>query len=645
MKALYTSAKFLLSVILISGCAYYNTQWKKSLIWDDFTFDQIPGVEEYPGAVALFLLDEGEMVVFSGKLAFSTLTQHTVIKILNERGRKYANVVIPYSSHTEIENIRARAISPEGKIVLLEKDEIYDITLYPDYVFYSDVRAKIFTLKGLENGGLVEYQYTKNIRNPIYGAGWNFQHDDPTLISRYTLVIPPEWKIHWATYDIDLEPKEISWGVGSKRTLTWEARDLPGIDPEYGMPPRGEIRARVAFSPAGVESWEDVGKWFYGLAEERLKPDRGISELAQRLTADCQDNLEKLSVIYQFVQQNIRYVAVEVGIGGFQPHFAGEVWEARYGDCKDMGALIIALCRSVGLQTYPALVSTRFKAGVDRKLPSQQPFDHLIVYASLDPSGVWLDPTELYCPFGQLPWYDQGIDVLVIKEEGKTTFLGTPLNRPEDNRKVQELFVVLDEEGNIQCTGKTHFYGVSGMKIRKTMGKLSPVQRKDWLTRYLSFWCSSAEIDSFTVPDPFPPQDPLTIFYRFWAPHFASREGDFLIFEGGVLNRFESDYAYPEKERNYPLVFDYQQKNIDRVEILIPTGYQIYHLPQSDRVGSDIGNMTISYDQHGDTLLYKRSFEMGRIKVEPEEYPQFKEMLGWMARHDGEKIILKKMTQ
>jgi len=642
MKTFQSSVIIVILVLLISSCAHYDTQWKKGLIWDDFTFNQIPGTEEYQDVGAIFLLDEGEMNVFSGSVAFSSLTQHTVVKILNERGRKYANIVIPYSSQTEIEKIQARTISPEGRIILLEKDEIYDITLYPDFVFYSDIRAKIFTLKGVENGGLIEYQYTKNIRNPIYQSGWNFQHDDPTLISRFTLVIPQQWNVHWKNYNIDLEPDEVGWEAVSKKTMTWEARDIPGIDVEYGMPPKEGIRARIAFSPAGVESWDDVGKWFYNLSKERLKPNHKISELAHKLTASCQNDLEKLKAIYQFVQQNIRYLAVEVGIGGFQPHFVEEILEARYGDCKDMGVLIIALSRLVGLEVYPALVSTRYKAGVDVDLPSQHPFDHLIVYAPLDSSEIWLDATERHCPFGQLPRYDQGIDVLVIEEEGKITFRTTPLNSAENNRKIQELFVKLDEEGNIQCQGQTYYYGVPAMNLRKTLRNLNNTQQKDWLTRYISFWCSGSEINDFAIPDTLGNEDPLLLLYRFQAPNFASKEGDLMIFEGGVLNRLESDFDYSEKERNYPLEFDYNQKSIDRIKFLIPDGYQIHHLPKTEQINSDLGRISIFYDQRADTLIYERFFEMRQIRLEPEEYSQFKEILGWLTKHDREKIILRR---
>ena len=103
------------------------------------------------------------MLDFKETLSRSVLKRHQIIKILNRKGYPYANVTIPYSSSTKIRNIKARTISPDGEVFLLDEKKIYDITLYPDFIFYSDVRAKRFSFPAVDGGCVLEMTWEEHI--------------------------------------------------------------------------------------------------------------------------------------------------------------------------------------------------------------------------------------------------------------------------------------------------------------------------------------------------------------------------------------------------------------------------------------------------------------------------------------------------
>ena len=136
------------------------------------------------------------------------------------------------------------------------------------------------------------------------------------------------------------------------------------------MPPGSEIVARLALAPLEIETWEDVAEWFHKLAEPQIKAGKGVKELASTLTRGVENEEDKLRIIYEWVRDKIRYVAVDIGIGGYQPHPAEEVLGKRYGDCKDMTTLLCSLAREAGLEAYEAIVSTWQQGIPDTSLPS-----------------------------------------------------------------------------------------------------------------------------------------------------------------------------------------------------------------------------------------------------------------------------------
>jgi len=392
------------SLAILLSCAPAS-RWATHLDWQEYSLDTLPTQADYPDAGAVVLLDEANLEIFnSSGMAFSQLDRRMMIKVLNERGYKWANVTVPYSESSSITNIRARTILPNGKIIAISEKDVYDVTLYPQFVFYSDVRAKRFTMPAVEKGCVIEYSWRKTVRNFTYWTRWQFQHEEPTLLARYSVRCPSEWEINWKTFGVEIEPEVEKVPKGFKATRKWEVRDLPALVPEIGMPPGNQDIAHIMFSPVGMGKWDDIATWFHKLAAERWVPHKPIRNLVAELLRGVDDPVQKLRRIFEFVRDNVRYVAIEIGIGGYQPHFASSVLRNRYGDCKDMMTLIIAMASAAGIDTYPVLISTWQNGKVDTSLASQAHFNHAIAVASLpDSLEVWMDATEKYCAFGELP--------------------------------------------------------------------------------------------------------------------------------------------------------------------------------------------------------------------------------------------------
>ncbi len=592
--------------------------------------------KQYPGENALLLLDHGELEIFkSNQIAYSSFKRHRVVKILTKDGVSRANVTIPYSGSTTVPEIRARTIKADGTIFELDPEDIYDISLYPGFIFYADIRAKRFTLPGVEPGCVIEYGYEKNMRQFTYWDSWSFQNDIPTLLSRYKVRAPAEWDIRWRMQNIDITPQTAEVPAGFKQDYVWEARDLAPLVPETAMPPYKNTAASVIFSPVGVKNWKDVAHWYHELFYPRAKPDKSIREKTADLTADCRSDREKLENIYEFCRDYVRYVAISIGIGGYQPHFASEVLHNRFGDCKDKVCLMSAMASAAGLQVDPVLISTWQNGNVDTSLASHIFFNHVIGCAQLaDGSRVWMDPTSEPSCFQDLPWFDRDRRVLCIQKDRTYRWLKTPSSKPQQTITSRNWTVEIESDSvlllhmNAQITGARALIGRGALAGRRTS------QRKKWLKSTFLSGFAAVRVDTFNVENQNRLQLPLKIRAVFRAavkPGAFLRIGDFC---GAGL-----DGLFSEQSRRYDVRLPYGFQTVDTINILHPPDKNPKVGRYINRPAVPFGSCTLEVRENPGELYIQRVFTLRENRIGIDDYKNFKHFIDAVAILDRTAII------
>ena len=166
-------------------------------------------------------------------------------------------------------------------------------------------------------------------------------------------------------------------------------------------------------------SWAQLGRWYAQTANGRRELTPAMRAKAREISAAAANPMEIIQRLAAYVQHNVRYVAIEIGIGGYQPHAAQEVFASGYGDCKDKATLLSALLREVGIDSYYALINNN-RDYLSPDFPSMLAFNHVILAILLpDPAvatsimptlqheklGRFLlfDPTDDSTPLGYLP--------------------------------------------------------------------------------------------------------------------------------------------------------------------------------------------------------------------------------------------------
>ncbi len=624
---------------------------------------QQPSVSQYPEAGAIYLLDKATRIIHSD--GSSELIIHQIIKICRERGRRFAEVQIPYNEAFQRVRIDfAHTITREGKKIEVKKSAIHTITpasLAPYAALYSSLRTKTISMPAVGLGSTIEYKYRifqkKSLMKNHFWDGFYFQSEEPFVLSKYVLALPEERRFKKAEKGI--APPKVT-EKGNRRVYIWEKRDIPGLIPEPQMPPLSEVVPLLSVS--SVKDWEEVASWYWDLAKSRTRPDKAIRREVHRLIEGKKTSREKLRAIYNYCSSNIRYVGLEIGINGYQPHEAAKVFWLKYGDCKDKAALLVAMLQVAGIKSYLVLINTDHQIDID--LPSPGQFNHCIVAVpiqekrspkstltntSLKLPGkgfleyigkyIFLDTTAEVCSFGDLPIGDQNRDVLIIKEKG-AELAKTPLYRPEDNCCQRRIEVDLKENGAIFARAKVTTCGFYNLAYRASFRYLRPVERRKRLAEDLNRICPGANLREFEISDLTDLDKPVEEHYTFFAKNYAIKIGDKVLIKPALIEAMRSTALVSAEKRSYPILFQRKWERVEDVSINLPAGWKVETLPKSLSLRYPFGEFDVIYKDLGDKIIYRRRFRITQPEISIVDYSEFKQFYETIAYQDRKGIIL-----
>ena len=273
------------------------------------------------------------------------------------------------------------------RVELLQRERALEEQIYDGRrtasLFLDDVRV----------GDVVEYAYSRVGRNPVFGG---FSHG--TLRRAWSapagrvftrLVVDAGAEPSVVTRNESLDP--VRTVDGSMVEYVWDASDVAALDAEGSTPGWYFPWAHVEWS--GHADWNSVARWATPLYAVPQPLDPDVRRIAEGIAASHASPAQRLLASLRFVQSEIRYLGVEVGVGSHAPRAPGEVLARRFGDCKDKTVLLLSLLGELGVPASAALVFTGRLRAEDASLPSPAAFDHVMVVAEIEGTRYWVDPT------------------------------------------------------------------------------------------------------------------------------------------------------------------------------------------------------------------------------------------------------------
>ena len=592
------------------------------------------------------------------------ITVREAYKILRPAGREYGTVAVSYNSHSKISSMRGWCIPAQGKDYEVKDKEAVEISLpkIDGSELVSDVKDKLLRIPAADPGNIVGYEYEQEVQPFVLQDVWHFQESNPAREARYTLQLPSGWeyKATWLNYP---EAKPTQSGNQSQ----WVVSEVRGIKHEDDMPPWQGVAGQmiVSFFPPGgsaqnqgFQSWKQMGIWYQGLTSGRRDASLELKQKVASLTSSASTPLAKMKALAEFAQRDIRYVAIELGIGGWQPHPAAEVFTHHYGDCKDKATLMGAMLHEIGIDSYYVVINSE-RGSVTPETPAHMGgFDHAIIAIKV-PDGVadgtliatmvhpklgrilFFDPTDELTPFGQLSGALQANYGLLVTPDGGE-LVELPELPPAMNGIQRTAKLNLSASGTVSGEVQETRVGDRAWSQRwalrtvtKDADRIKPIETL--LSHSLAtFQITKASVGNLQLTD-----QPFMYYYSVVAQNYAKAAGNLLLVRPRFIGNKSSDLLETKEPRKYPVEFEGPSRDVDTFEITLPAGYEVDDLPPPVNADYSFASYHSKTEVNGNTLKYTRTFEVKELSVPLSKVEDLKKLYRIIAGDERNTAVLK----
>ena len=606
---------------------------------------------------AIVLLDERTYTVAPDGSAIEHVRH--VVKIVRPQGREYGYPSVWFDKDSKVLSMHVWSIDPAGHEYAMKDNEIHDFSPPGEGgELYSDDKARVADPPGRDPGGIVAYEYEKRERTYLAETNWFFQEEIPRLTQSFTLVLPPgytyttTWAHHPQTDGIDLENHRYRWDMNNE----------PAVDLEHvPMHPASEsLEARMTIHYAGPGlalpqegTWQGIGEWYELLAHDRIVATPDISAKAAELTRGKTDFYDKSEAIGEFVQKQIRYFVIEMGIGGYQPHPASDIFRGRYGDCKDKAALLSAMLSSVGIHSALLMVDTE-RGVIDPDDPSiignhmigaieiPQGYDssklHSVVTAKTGKRYLIFDPTWEKTPFGQLEDNLQG-SYGALMEGVNSQVIQLPVLDPQLNTIRRSAAFQLDADGTLKGTVTEKRFGDLAIRERYLFTHGDAKEQQEYMDRTTARDFAAASLTGLKAENADALNKDMTTSYAISASHFATMAGPLLMVRPRVLGSLEIPVDH--KKRKVGIDLHQTMQVSDDFDIELPDGYVVDELPDPVKVDVGFASYESSTEAHGQTLHYKRVYTQREVTLPADKYPDLQRLAVLIGNDEQSRAVLK----
>jgi hypothetical protein len=653
-KAAICPSLVLLCWMVVPGAAHAADapQWMHALV-----NAPLPPHDERTDAVLLYYEDILN-VQSNGKIK---TIQRRAYKILRPGGREHGTIYASYDSETRITGLRGWCIPAQGKDYEVKDKDVLETALFgvSNGELATDLRTKILKIPAADPGNIVGYEVEHEDRPYILQDEWSFQHEDPVREARYTLQLPAGWeyKASFLNY-----PEVKAASVGNNQ-WQWVVNNVEAIRPEADMPPWGAIAGHmiVSFFPPGggqtkgFANWNDMALWEVGLVRGRRDSSPEIKQKVAALTSSEASTTGKMAALAKFVQDDIRYVAIELGIGGWQPHAANDIFSHHYGDCKDKATLMSTMLKEIGIDSYYVVVNTQ-RGAINENTPAVNWFNHVILAIKL-PEGVndptltallqnkelgrllIFDPTDEMTSFGYLRGELQANFGLLVRDSGGELIelpkLASAMNGTRRTAKL-----TLTPTGTLTGDvteirlGDPAAYQRYAQRSAVDKDKVKPIEKE------LAESLPNYKITHATVTNLKQNDQPFAWNYSLIVDNYAKTAGNLLLVRPRVLGSGSSALLETKDPRKFPVEFEGPSLDSDTFEITLPAGYEVSDLPPPVDVDYSFASYHSKTEANGNTLKYTRRIEVKELTVPLTQMESLKKFYRTIASDERNTAVL-----
>lgn len=573
-----------------------------------------------------------------------------VMTVYNKTGLSDVRAAVGYDDNTVVKYLEATVYDLSGKkIKTFHKRDFKDVSAVGSGTLYSDSRVMYLDYTPSRYPFTIVFESEEEHKTTVHIPSWSpvRTYESSTIYAEYNIYYNPDSGLHVKETNLDAISIERVEDKGHKR---WIARNIPAVKWEALAPSFWDQMPTVKctiehFALEGVEGyaadWQTFGQWMNEkLLHEGLElPQNTIDEI-KKYTAGALDDEERARLVYQYVQDKVRYISVQIGIGGWKPMAASDVDRLGYGDCKALTYYTKSLLEAVDVPSYYTfLYAGREKESIEEDIIALQG-NHAILAVPLNDEITFLECTDQQVPFGYMGSFTDDRDVVMITPEGGKMVRTTKYDL-EDNLIQSKANLELDALGAMKGAITIHS---SGVRYAEKMS-LKYEDEKEIKDYYLTLWghVNEMKIDSFKLKDH---RDEVLFEeeVEFMAPNYAKKIGDNFILKPNVFVEMSETIPPRYTARRTPFIINRSSVNRQETVFKLPQDYQVSFIPEPVTIKSDFGLYTISIELlDNNELKYQRELQFFEGNYVSEKYEDYRSFLKSIASNDQLKLEVTKI--
>jgi transglutaminase-like putative cysteine protease len=519
----------------------------------------------------------------------------------------------------------------------LKVTEFKTSTNKQSFVFYDDVKETSFIFPAVEPGAIGNLQVSWHNTDPHLLSPYYFTGYMPAINSQLKVTVDKDISLKYMMMGLDTANILVTVDTKHQKNIyTFQYKNTPADKRYPDAPDYSWYSPHVIFY---IESYKnekgatvpylsnanDLYKLNYSFIKSvsaTLSPE--MKHIVDSLTAGQHSPEGKAEKIYSWVQQNVKYVAFEDGMGGFVPRDASLVCSRRFGDCKDMASILTQMMNAAGVPAYFTWIGTRDLPYSFSKVPLPLVSNHMICAIKLNGNFVFLDATDPNCVFGMPSYGIQDKEAMISLSENEYKIVKVPVVDKSKNTLVDTTWLELTPNGvkghikqNRQGYFAMHTYGNLMYWDKKNMNEIMKGEFERGSNKF--------QLDTFSI-DKKQTSNEITLRGNFTLPGYGKKIGDEYYLNLNLFKFFENEQIdYPR--RKMPVEYNFKSVRKYVTLLKLPEGYKLAYLPQSKAYHNNIWGFNLQYQQKGQWLVLTQEFDNENLMLTYDQFEQWNKVL------------------
>lgn len=585
-----------------------------------------------------------EVVKGPGK---AVIKEHSIVTILNEKAEREAILYLGYDKKfNSVDNAEMIVYDADGKqIKKYHRSDMYDRSASDGISIITDDRILVVEHPIVKYPVTIE-QITEQSKNSFLDLGeWHIQNDEQAVQNvSYRIKINHSLGFRYMNKNTSIKPevtKEDDYDIYQWNVKNLKASKLEDEAMDWRVLPKISFACnsfQYGGMPGDISTWANYGKWVQALNADVCSLSPAREEEIRKMTADIKTDKEKARFLYEYLQKNMRYVSIQLGIGGLKPFPASFVDQKKYGDCKALSNYMTALLKAVNIPSYYAVIRAEAnQEPADPAFPNDR-FNHIIVCIPFKNDTTWLECTSSTQPFGKLGTFTENRNALLITENGGK-LVNTPKSTVDDNQFNSEVHLILQPDGGAKATLKidatgeyrNQYIGVARQKVD---------EQKEFLIRYLNIKQPSV----FEFKPAEDKNDTKEVIVDMEYDKFCDiMAGDKQFYRPRVFDLWRLTIPASEK-RQSDYYFEHPMKKTCVTTIDLPAGFEVESLPANASLKFSYGNYDVNYvyDAARNQIISTTKFNLTEHVIPAAKYTEMQQYMDNIAKVQNKKLVLRK---